>query len=64
MTTIAPIFTSIDAAAVALDTTPWTFYKLCYSGEIKSDCQGPHRKVFVDSLRAYIDALPTEAAAR
>ena len=59
MAEIDPILISVKGAAEALDTTPWTVYKLLDAGVIESTYMGSRRKVIVASLREYAANLPT-----
>jgi excisionase family DNA binding protein len=60
---IEPILISVQEAADALGISRWPLQKLINSGDIASTTHGRRRLVYVDSLRAYAAALPTDREA-
>ena len=59
---IAPITISVKQAAEALGISLWSMYQLLDDEDrpVKSAYKGTRRLVFVDSLKAYAENLPTE----
>ena len=53
----------VKEAADRLSLTPWSVYKLLDDGAIAGKYQGRRRYVVVESMRAYVDNLPTEPVA-
>lgn len=60
MVEIAPIFVSVKQAAVLLNITPWSVYRLLDAGEIASQYHGKRRLVRLASVQEYADRLPSE----
>ena len=61
-TTDGQLLCTIKQAAERLAVTPWSVYKLADDQRIKTVYQGRRRYVVVDSLREYVETLPTEVA--
>lgn len=61
MSQITPIFVSVKQAAVMLNLTTWSVYKLLDEQAIESRYHGRRRLVSVKSLEEYAQSLPTTA---
>ena len=59
-TTAEPVLLSIQEAARALSLSTWTVYQLADSSRLASVYQGRRRYIPMASIRAYVEALPTE----
>lgn len=53
---------TVKEAADRLSLTPWSVYRLLDDKKIASVYQGRRRYVVVESMREYVDNLPTRAA--
>lgn len=53
---LPPITCSVKAAVAATDLGKDTIYKLINEGQLEAAIVGKRRLVFVDSLKAYLDA--------
>lgn len=57
---LAPILASVkDAAEILGGITTWQVYRLLEAGELESRYIGKRRMVVMDSLRTYVEQLPT-----
>ena len=63
MTNVDPLLITVKAAAEQLSLTPWSVYRLLDEQKVESVYQGRRRYVVMDSLRDYVETLPTEKPA-
>jgi hypothetical protein len=60
-TSLDPILVSVKDAARVIGVSPWVVYQQLDAGAIESRYVGRRRLVVVESLRRYVDGLPTTA---
>lgn len=53
---------TVKEAADKLSVTPWSVYRMLDDDKIRSVYQGRRRYVVVESLREYVENLPTQVA--